>query len=107
MSSRPITPRFEPSRRLSRRVAILAVPPTNELDVVGPFQVFGTVNRLFGQGGTPYRVEVVCSVRRRSMVGYSGLSILSHSFYRDLSGTVDTLLFAGGLGLVLDASGGC
>ena len=51
------------ANRPCRRVAILAVPPINELDVVGPFQVFGTVNRLCGGGGPPYEIEVVSSVR--------------------------------------------
>jgi|SRR5271165_966229 len=86
------------ANRVSRRIAILAVPPINELDVVGPFQVFGTVNRLFGQRGAPYHLEVVSSVREESVVGYSGLSILSHSYYRDISDKIDTLLIAGGLG---------
>ena len=86
------------ANRPCRRVAILAVPPINELDVVGPFQVFGTVNRLFGGGGPPYEIEVVSSVREGSVHGYSGLSILCHLFYQDISGKVDTLLVAGGLG---------
>ena len=76
----------------------MAVPPTNELDVVGPFQVFGTVNRLFAELTNPYQVEVVSSAREQSIIGYSGLSILSHSFYQDISDKIDTLLIAGGQG---------
>jgi len=98
MRRRRRTAVIQSANRLCRRVAILAVPPINELDVVGPFQVFGTVNRLFGGGGPPYEIEVVSSVREKSVHGYSGLSILCHLFYQDISDKVDTLLVAGGLG---------
>src|SRR5690349_1527281 len=87
-----------PVSRPKRRIVILAVPPANELDVVGPFQVFGTVNRLSTERSAPYQVEVVSSARIHSILGTSGLSILAHSFYQDTSEKIDTLLIAGGRG---------
>jgi transcriptional regulator GlxA family with amidase domain len=98
MKSSKETAENKPANRLSRTIVILAVPPTNELDVVGPFQVFGTVNRLFGQRSAPYKLAVASSVAEESIAGYSGLSILSQSFYRDVSDKIDTLLIAGGTG---------
>jgi len=64
MRRRRRTAVIQSASRLCRRVAILAVPPINELDVVGPFQVFGTVNRLFGGGGPLYEIAGVNSWSR-------------------------------------------
>jgi len=85
MRARRRTAVIQSANRLCRRVAILAVPPINELDVVGTFQVFGTANRLFGGGGSLYEIEVVSPVREKSVHGYSGLSIRCHLFYQDIS----------------------
>ena len=41
----------------SRRIVVVAVPPVDELDLVGPMQVFNSVNRLAGR--TVYTIEVV------------------------------------------------
>jgi len=42
---------------MSKRVVLLVVPPVDELDLVGPAEVFGTANRLLGGGGRmPYAV---------------------------------------------------
>src|SRR5262245_16702182 len=40
----------------SRRVVVVAVPPVDELDLVGPLQVFQSVNRLAGR--PIYAIEV-------------------------------------------------
>jgi hypothetical protein len=37
------------SRRSTRRIVVLVVPPVDELDLVGPLQVFNPVNRLAGR----------------------------------------------------------
>ncbi len=84
--------------RFRRRSAILAVPPVNELDVVGPFQVFATANRCAGRPVEPYQVEVLTAGSGRRVAGNAGLSILSHRSYREIADGVDTLLVAGGLG---------
>lgn len=83
---------------LRRRIAIFAIPPANELDVVGPYQVFATANRYAQRPVVPYQVEVVSTGRGRRIAGNAGLSLLAHRFYRGLGEPVDTLLVAGGLG---------
>ncbi len=44
----------------SCRILVVAVPPVDELDLVGPLQVFNPVNRLAGR--TMYTIEVVTNV---------------------------------------------
>src|SRR5438093_13674611 len=39
--------------RTARRVVVLVVPPIEELDLVGPVQVFSTATRLMGRGPRP------------------------------------------------------
>jgi transcriptional regulator GlxA family with amidase domain len=94
---KPITRHHAPLQ-MRRHIVILAVPPANELDVVGPFQVFAIANRHFTENNNPYEVEVTTTATERNIAGHSGLSIVSHSFYRDIRDGVDTLLVAGGLG---------
>jgi transcriptional regulator GlxA family with amidase domain len=81
---------------IARRIVILAAPPCNLLNLVGPFEVFGTVNQLLVDRDQPYQVEVASSMTERSIMGYSGLSILAHRHYRDFHNGIDTLLLAGG-----------
>src|SRR3990167_7088506 len=42
---------------MGKRIVLLAVPPVDELDLVGPAGGFGTANRLRGGGPQPYTVE--------------------------------------------------
>jgi transcriptional regulator GlxA family with amidase domain len=83
-------------RPTTRRIVILAAPPFNLLNVVGTFEVFGTVNHLLPGDDKPYQVEVISTTAERSIMGYSGLSLRSHRHYRDVHEKVDTLLLAGG-----------
>ena len=50
------------STNLSRRIVVLVVPPVDELDLVGPLQVFNSVNRLAGRA--IYTIEVVTNADR-------------------------------------------
>ncbi|HEX5182107.1 MAG TPA: DJ-1/PfpI family protein [Allosphingosinicella sp.] len=61
-----------------RRVVILVVPPVDELDLVGPAQVFAAANRLSGRSA--YRVEIVTSGDDLRVRGEGGLL----SFHADL-----------------------
>ena len=45
----------------ARRIVVVVVPPVDELDLVGPLQVFNSVNRLAGHA--IYAIEVVTSQR--------------------------------------------
>ena len=80
----------------SRRIVILAAPPFDELNVVGVFQIFGTANQFFPEHARPYQIQVASANPESMMIGYSGLSILPHLYYKDVRGYIDTLLLASG-----------
>ena len=69
---------------MRKRVVLLVVPPVDELDLVGPVEVFGTANRLLGGGRKPYAVEVVTTARDRRVDGECGLSLLAHRRYHEV-----------------------
>lgn len=83
--------------RKRRRIVVLVVPPIEELDLVGPVQVFSTASRLMGRRATPYDVRVVSTTRDRVIAGESGLSIVAHEYYQDLTGEIDSLLLVSGV----------
>ena len=83
---------------MRKRVVLLAVPPVDELDLVGPVEVFGTANRLLGSRGAPYAVEVVTTARDLRVDGESGLSLLAHRHYHDVGGCPDSVLLVCGVG---------
>jgi transcriptional regulator GlxA family with amidase domain len=88
-----------------KRVIIVAVPPTNELDVIGPVSAFAKADELLraSRKGGAYQVEVVSAGRSRNIPGDAGVGLIAASCYRELTGPVDTLLVAGGPG----ARAGC
>src|SRR5262245_29829439 len=61
------------SRRVSpsRRIVVVVVPPVDELDLVGPLQVFNSVNRMAGRA--VYSVEVVTNADGLKVEGEGGL----------------------------------
>src|SRR5712691_471379 len=83
---------------MRKRVVLLVVPPVDELDLVGPVEVFGTANRLLGDGRKPYAVEVVTTARDRRIDGECGLSLLAHRRYHDVGGRADSVLVICGVG---------
>jgi transcriptional regulator GlxA family with amidase domain len=88
----------EDSAVMGKRVILLVVPPVDELDLVGPVEVFGTANRLLGRRGAPYAVEVVTTARDLRIGGESGLSLLAHRHYHAVSGRADSVLLISGVG---------
>jgi transcriptional regulator GlxA family with amidase domain len=81
------------------------VPPVDELDLVGPLQVFRSVNRLAGRD--IYGVEVVTSGSGSTVEGEGGiLTFVARRHFRDLRGPCDSVLVVCGLGSrsVRDAS---
>ena len=58
------------TQSLSRHIIVVAVPPVDELDLVGPLQVFNSVNRLAGR--SIYAVEVVTNADRLTVEGEGG-----------------------------------
>jgi transcriptional regulator GlxA family with amidase domain len=92
-----------PSRRTSRRpaasrrIVVVAVPPVDELDLVGPMQVFNSVNRLAGR--TIYTIEVVSNARRPTVEGEGGvMTFIAKHHFEKVEGTCDSVLLVCGLG---------
>ncbi len=81
-----------------RRVVVLAVPPVEELDIVGPWEVFTTANNALRGKRWGYEVELVTTSRQRLFTGDSGLSLLAKRRYNEVRGEVDTLVVPGGTG---------
>jgi len=63
----PSRPPASRRSRASRRIVVVAVPPVDELDLVGPLQVFNSVNRLAGRA--VYTFEVATAGDRLTVEG--------------------------------------
>ncbi len=87
------------ARRASsgRRIVVVVVPPVDELDLVGPLQVFNSVNRLAGR--TIYTMEVVTNADRLTMEGEGGvLTFVARHHFKKVEGEFDSVLLVCGLG---------
>src|SRR5690349_10633837 len=87
------------SRRLpsGRRIIVVIVPPVDELDLVGPLQVFNAVNRLAGRA--IYTIEVVTNTDRLKVAGEGGvLTFLARDHFKRVAGVCDSILLVCGLG---------
>jgi len=93
-TSKPPGPRRPPS---VRRIVTVVVPPVDELDLVGPLQVFSSVNRLAGR--PIYSIEVVTNSGRLTLEGESGvLSFAARHRFTRVEGACDSVLLVCGLG---------
>lgn len=88
----------EERSRSPRRVVILADPPVEELDIVGPWEVFESVNNVLRDQGRAYQLELASTSRRRAMNGDSGLTLIADRHYTAVRGGIDTLIVSGGKG---------
>src|SRR5258705_4390239 len=79
------------SRRPPISVVILGVPPVEELDLIGPLEVFAGANRVLGARGPAYDIRAVSSQPKPIIAGERGVSLLPHVYYRTLRVPVDTL----------------
>jgi transcriptional regulator GlxA family with amidase domain len=78
-------------------MVVVAVPPVDELDLVGPLQVFNSVNRLAGRA--IYTIEVVTSARRLTVEGEGGvLTFVARHHFKRVEGACDSVLLVCGLG---------
>jgi transcriptional regulator GlxA family with amidase domain len=84
------------------RVAILVYPEVTLLDATGPAQVFASARDIAGRDRAPYEVLLV-SKDGGSIVTDTGIALGTVSLAAAATGTIDTLLVAGGLG-VFDAA---
>ena len=92
-SSRPSVRRHASSRR----IIVVAVPPVDELDLVGPLQVFNSVNRLAGRA--IYTIEVVTNADRLTVEGEGGvLTFIARHHINRVEGVCDSVLVVCGLG---------
>jgi transcriptional regulator GlxA family with amidase domain len=81
----------------SRRIIVVVVPPVDELDLVGPLQVFNSVNRLAAR--TIYTIEVTTNGDRLTVDGESGvLTFLAKQRFDHVKGACDSVLVVCGLG---------
>jgi transcriptional regulator GlxA family with amidase domain len=77
-------------------MVVAVVPPVDELDLVGPLQVFNSVNRLAGK--PIYVVEVVTSADSLTVEGESGvLAFVARRHFSQLEGTIDSVLLVCGM----------
>ena len=85
------------SQSFSWRIIVAAVPPVDELDLVGPLQVFNSVNRLAGR--SIYAVEVVTNADRLTVEGEGGvLTFMAKYHFSKIEGACDSVLLVCGLG---------
>jgi transcriptional regulator GlxA family with amidase domain len=79
----------------SRRIIVLVVPPVDELDLVGPLQVFNSINRLAGR--TVYTIEVVTNTDSPTVESESGvLAFVARHHFAKVDGACDSVLLACG-----------
>jgi transcriptional regulator GlxA family with amidase domain len=84
------------ARLKRRRIIVVVVPPIDELDLVGPIQVFSAANRLLGK--TVYDVEIVTNGKELQVQGEGGLlSFAAQGRFQDVTGEFDSLLLVCGL----------
>jgi transcriptional regulator GlxA family with amidase domain len=81
----------------SRRIVVVAVPPVDELDLVGPMQVFNSVNRLAGR--TLYTLEVTTTSNGLKIAGEGGIiTFMARQHFTKVKGECDSVLLVCGLG---------
>jgi len=86
-----------PAPKKSRRLIVVVVPPVDELDLVGPLQVFNSINRLAGR--TIYTIEVVTTADDLKVQGEGGvLNFVARQHYKKTDGACDSVLLVCGLG---------
>jgi transcriptional regulator GlxA family with amidase domain len=88
-----------PLPRRPKRIAVLAYPDVQILDVVGPLEVFSRASRWLREHGhrrhDAYVVEIV-GLKRGPFAASSGLRLYADRSIRERTGGIDTLLVAGG-----------
>jgi transcriptional regulator GlxA family with amidase domain len=87
-----------PPRRqaASRRIVVAVVPPVDELDLVGPLQVFNSVNRLAGRA--VYAIDIATTTRSLTVEGEGGvLTFVARQHVSRVEGPCDSVLLACGL----------
>jgi len=75
----------------SRRIVFLVVPPVDELDLIGPLQVFSSVNRLAGR--KIYSIELASNTEHGTVAGEGGvLTFMAPTHFNEVTGSCDSVL---------------
>jgi transcriptional regulator GlxA family with amidase domain len=84
------------SKNTARRIVVVVVPPVDELDLIGPLQVFNSVNRLAGRA--IYAIDVVTNSDRLTVEGEGGvLTFIARHHFDKVVGACDSVLLVCGL----------
>src|SRR5215467_3504664 len=79
-----------------RRIVVVVVPPVDELDLVGPLQVFNSVNRLAGR--KIYEIEVVTNTDSLTVEGEGEvLTFVAKHHFTKVEAACDSVLLVCGL----------
>lgn len=84
-------PQMQPSQ--PRRIALIAYPGVQSLDITGPFEVFAMANRF---GGAALYEPILASPEGGAVVTNSGLRLDGAARIADLPADLDTILVGGG-----------
>jgi transcriptional regulator GlxA family with amidase domain len=80
----------------NRRIVVIAVSPVDELDLVGPLQVFNSVNRLAAR--KIYEIEVVTNTDSLTVEGEGDvLTFVAKRHFNKVEGACDSVLLVCGL----------
>lgn len=80
----------------ARQILVVVVPPVDELDLVGPLQVFSAVNRLAAR--RVYAIDIVTTEENLQVAGEAGvLTFLAHRRLQDVTQEYDSALLVCGL----------
>jgi transcriptional regulator GlxA family with amidase domain len=94
-------PRQHATAPRTKRVAMLAYPDVQILDVVGPLEVFSRASRLLqhdhGRRDEAYTVEIL-GLKRGAFRASSGLRLYADRAVSEVDRGIDTLMVAGGIG---------
>src|SRR2546426_1794257 len=86
---------------MTRRVAMLAYPDVQMLDVMGPLEVFARTSRWLRenrkQERDAYSIEII-GLKRGAFRASSGLRLHADRRFGEVRRGIDTLLVAGGIG---------
>jgi transcriptional regulator GlxA family with amidase domain len=80
----------------SRRIIVTVVAPVDELDLVGPLQVFNSVNRLAGR--KIYEIEIVTNADGHTLEGEGGvMTFVAKHHFSKVDGACDSVLLVCGM----------
>src|SRR5256885_2706003 len=95
------SPRPHATRTPTRRIAMLAYPDIQMLDVMGPLEVFSRTSRWLVDNGRrrddAYSLEIL-GLKRGPFRASSGLRVYADRRFDEVGRGIDTLLIAGGRG---------